>query len=34
LAPGEPHLKQFEHRRTYHYVDQIAARPSRTMPVS
>jgi hypothetical protein len=34
LAPGEPHLKHFEHRRTYHYVDKVAAQPSRTMPVS
>lgn len=34
LALGEPHLKHFEHRRTYHYVEGISARPSRTMPVS
>jgi nucleotide-binding universal stress UspA family protein len=34
LPPGAPHLKQFEHRRTYHYVDRVAAQPTRTMPVS
>lgn len=34
LRPGEPHLKQFEHRRTYHYVDKVSAWTSRTMPVS
>ncbi len=34
LAPGAPHLKHFQHRHTYHYVDKVAATPSRTMPVS
>lgn len=34
LAPGEHHLKPFEHRRTYHYVDKVSAWTSRTMPVS
>lgn len=34
LAPGEPHLKQFEHRRTYHYVEGVSSRPSRIMPAS
>jgi nucleotide-binding universal stress UspA family protein len=34
LAAGEPHLKHFEHRRTYHYVDKVAAQPSGTMPAS
>jgi hypothetical protein len=34
LAPGEPHLKHFEHRRTYHYVDKVAPWSSRAMPVS
>lgn len=33
LAPGEPHLKHFEHRRTYHYIDKVAPWTSRTMPV-
>jgi nucleotide-binding universal stress UspA family protein len=34
LAPGEPHLKQFEHRRVYHYVDKAAQWTNRMMPVS
>lgn len=34
LAPGEHHLIQFEHRRTYHYVDKVPTWTSRTMPVS
>lgn len=34
LEPGEPHLKHFEHRRTYHYVDRVAPWTHRTMPVS
>jgi len=34
LAPGDHHLKPFEHRRTFHYVDKVSAWTSRTMPVS
>jgi nucleotide-binding universal stress UspA family protein len=34
LLPGQPHLKQFEHRRTYHYLERISSRPSRIMPAS
>jgi nucleotide-binding universal stress UspA family protein len=34
LRPGEPHLKHFEHRRTYHYVDKVAQWTDRTLPVS
>jgi hypothetical protein len=34
LAPGQPHLRQFEHRRTYHYVDKVSNWTSRAMPVS
>jgi hypothetical protein len=34
LAPGEPHLKHFEHRRTYHYVDKVSHWTNRTMPAS
>jgi nucleotide-binding universal stress UspA family protein len=34
LAAGEPHLKHFEHRRTYHYVDKVSHWTARTMPVS
>jgi len=34
LAAGQPHLKHFEHRRTYHYVDKVARWTNRTMPVS
>ncbi|HEX7672460.1 MAG TPA: universal stress protein [Polyangiaceae bacterium] len=34
LLPGQPHLKQFEHRRTYHYLEGISSRPSRIMPAS
>lgn len=34
LPAGAPHLKHFEHRRTYHYVDKVPAWTSRTMPVS
>lgn len=34
LRPGESHLKHFEHRRTYHYVDKVAHWTDRTLPVS
>lgn len=34
LAPGEPHLKRFEHRRTYHYVDRADKVTTRTLPAS
>ncbi len=34
LAPGEPHLRQFEHHRTYHYVDKVAPRTNRITPAS
>jgi nucleotide-binding universal stress UspA family protein len=34
LREGEPHLRHFEHRRTYHYVDKVAPWTRRTMPVS
>ena len=34
LAPGQPHLKPFEHGRTYHYVDRGAAYTAHTMPVT
>lgn len=34
LGEGEPHLKKFEHRRTYHYVDRIPGWTHRTMPAS
>lgn len=34
LSPGEAHLKHFEHRRTYHYVDKVAHWTDRTMPVA
>lgn len=34
LPEGAPHLKHFEHRRTYHYVDKVSSWTSRTMPVS
>jgi nucleotide-binding universal stress UspA family protein len=34
LAPGEPHLKHFEHRRTFHYVDRIPGFSTRPMPAS
>jgi nucleotide-binding universal stress UspA family protein len=34
LAPGEPHLKHFEHRRTYHYVDKVSHWTDRTLPAS
>jgi nucleotide-binding universal stress UspA family protein len=34
LSPGEPHLKHFEHRRTYHYVDKVSHWTNRTLPVS
>jgi len=34
LSPGEPHLREFAHGRTYHYVDKIAPWTTRTMPVS
>lgn len=34
LEEGQPHLKHFEHRRTYHYVDKVSAWTNRTMPVT
>ncbi|HVU05209.1 MAG TPA: universal stress protein [Polyangiaceae bacterium] len=34
LPEGAPHLKHFEHRRTYHYVDKVSNWTSRTMPAS
>lgn len=34
LAPGEPHLKHFAHRRTYHYVDKVSHWSDRAMPAS
>lgn len=34
LTPGQPHLKHFEHRRTYHYIDKVAPWTHRTMPAS
>lgn len=34
LAPGEHALKQFEHHRTYHYIDKVSAWTSRMMPAS
>jgi nucleotide-binding universal stress UspA family protein len=34
LAPGQPHLKEFEHRPTYHYVDRAAGFTTHTMPVT
>lgn len=34
LPPGAPHLRPFEHRRTYHYVDKVAHWTNRTLPVS
>jgi nucleotide-binding universal stress UspA family protein len=34
LAQGEPHLKHFEHRRTYHYVDKVSPWTHRTLPVA
>ncbi len=34
LAPGEPHLKSFAHRHTYHYADKSEDYTSRTMPVT
>ena len=34
LAPGQPHLKPFEHARTYHYFDRGAAFTAHTMPVT
>jgi len=33
-APGEPHLKQFTHRHTYHYSDKSDEYTIRTMPVT
>jgi nucleotide-binding universal stress UspA family protein len=33
LPPGAPHLRPFEHRRTYHYVDKVSHWTNRTMPV-
>lgn len=34
LTADEPHLRHFEHRRTYHYVDRVAPWTRRMMPVS
>jgi hypothetical protein len=34
LAPGQPHLKPFEHARTYHYFDRGASFTAHTMPVT
>ena len=34
LAPGQAHLKEFAHGRTYHYVDKSDQYTSRTMPVT
>ncbi len=34
LGPGEPHLRHFEHRRVYHYVDKVAPWTERKLPVS
>jgi nucleotide-binding universal stress UspA family protein len=34
LASGAPHLRPFEHRRTYHYVDRVSHWTDRVMPVS
>jgi nucleotide-binding universal stress UspA family protein len=34
LAPGEPHLRHFEARRAYHYVDKASQCTNRTMPVT
>jgi len=34
LAPGQSHLKPFEHGRTYHYIDRAAAATTHTMPVT
>jgi nucleotide-binding universal stress UspA family protein len=34
LAAGQPHLKQFEHRPTYHYIDRAGGFTSHTMPVT
>jgi nucleotide-binding universal stress UspA family protein len=34
LQPGEAHLKHFEHRRTFHYVDRNSQPPSSVMPAS
>jgi len=34
LAAGEHALKQFEHRRTYHYIDKVSGWTSRVMPAS
>jgi nucleotide-binding universal stress UspA family protein len=34
LPPGAPHLRHFEHRRVYHYIDKVASWTHRTMPVS
>jgi nucleotide-binding universal stress UspA family protein len=34
LAPGQAHLKEFAHGRTYHYVDKSEQYTSRTMPVT
>jgi nucleotide-binding universal stress UspA family protein len=33
LPPGSPHLRPFEHRRTYHYVDKVSHWTDRMMPV-
>jgi len=34
LAAGQPHLKEFEHRHTYRYVDRSAQYTSHCMPVT
>jgi nucleotide-binding universal stress UspA family protein len=34
LAAGQAHLKQFEHRPTYHYIDRAAGFTAHTMPVT
>jgi nucleotide-binding universal stress UspA family protein len=34
LAPGQPHLKPFEHAPTYHYFDRGAGYTAHTMPVT
>jgi nucleotide-binding universal stress UspA family protein len=34
LAPGQPHLKEFRHAHTYHYVDKSAEYTKQTMPVT
>jgi hypothetical protein len=31
--PGEPTLRQFRHRRVYHYVSRLSQKPDRVVPV-